>query len=249
MKIMLWQKRADNVGPAEFKAAYERDYVPVLLDIFRSVDAFIRNYIDHDRRYQPEHIKDVKPAPTVDVISELSFGNRADYDRVIEALGDPDVVEQLREAEAGLIDAGATQIFAVDEHVSPDSRLVVANDPVKVMLLMRRKPGLTTQQFIEYYERNHAILASDHVHFSDYRRNFVDHHTNIVTRHLPTRSQPEFDVITSCTYPNPQELARVNDALANSDMGHVFAEDEGRFLDRDAMELFFVEEFTTRATQ
>lgn len=56
-------------------------------------------------------------------------------------------------------------------------------------------------------------------------------------------------MITSCTYPNPQELARVNDALANSDMGHVFAEDEGRFLDRDAMELFFVEEFTTRATQ
>ena len=246
---MLWQKRADNIGPAEFKTAYERDYVPVLLGILGSVDAFTRNYIDHGRRYQPEHIKDVKPAPAVDVLSELSFGDRADYDRAIAALGDPVVAEQLRNAEAGLIDAGATQIFAVDEHVSPDSRLVAADDPVKVMLLMRRKAGLTTQQFIEYYEGNHAILASDHVHFSDYRRNFVDRRTNIVARHLPTRSQPEFDVITSCTYPNPQELARVNDALANSDMGHVFAEDEGRFLDRDAMELFFVEEFTTRALQ
>ena len=247
--MVLWQKRAGDITPTEFKSAYERDYVPVLLGIFRSVDAFTRNYIDHDRRYQPEHIKDVKPAPPVDVLSELSFGTRADYDRAIQALGDPDVAEQLRKAEAELIDAGATQIFAVDEHVTPDSRLVAAKDPVKVMLLMRRKPGLTAQQFMDYYEGNHAILASDHVHFSDYRRNFVDHDTNIVARHLPIHSQPEFDVITSCTYPDPQELARVNDALANTDMGNVFTEDEGRFLDRDAMELFFVEEFTTRATQ
>lgn len=246
MKIVLLQKRAAGISPAEFKSAYERDYVPVLLGLFPSVDECTRNYIDHDRLYQPEHIKDVKPAPAFDLICELSFGDRVDYDRAVETLGGADAAERLRAAEKGLVDAGATQIFAADEHVSPQSRLVAADDPVKVMLLMRRKSGLTAQQFVDYYEGNHAILASDHVRFSDYRRNFVDHHANMVAQHLPGRSQPEFDVITSCTYPNPQELARVNDALANTEMGAVFAEDEGRFLDRDAMELFFVEEVFTR---
>jgi len=107
---------------------------------------------------------------------------------------------------------------------------------LKVMLLVRRKEGMTREQFREYYERNHAVLAARHMsRCVRYVRNHV--------REEPSGPQ-DFDVITEFWF-DIEPTAEALYAMADAATVALLEEDEERFMDRASMRVITVWEDET----
>ena len=118
---------------------------------------------------------------------------------------------------------------------------------MKMVVLFRRKQGLTPEQFREYYEKTHAPLALKlFPYFKDYRRNYIRHdlqHQRAGGEGVT--AQLEFDAITEITFANPSGYERMMRAMADPAIREQVVEDEKRFLDRSATVVLLVEEERT----
>jgi uncharacterized protein (TIGR02118 family) len=114
---------------------------------------------------------------------------------------------------------------------------------LKVIALMRRKPGLTKAQFIEYYETRHAPLMNrlQQPELVGYKRNFVDLEGAILTDGNP----PWFDVVTELYYESRQAYEQCMTRLAAPEPTQQRIADESNFLDRSMIHFFIVEEKVT----
>ena len=116
---------------------------------------------------------------------------------------------------------------------------------VKVITLIKRKPGLSREEFIKHYEEVHAPLGLKHFPtFRRYARNYV------ITP--PGAEEPDFDCITEIWYDDMDGARAVTNALGGyqdnglggyeTEIGRVFREDEEQFMNRSNRVSFFVEE-------
>ncbi|MDH4565172.1 EthD family reductase [Pseudomonas sp. BN414] len=104
----------------------------------------------------------------------------------------------------------------------------------KIIMLIKRKPGLTQAEFKEYYERVHAPLARRVlVHMSDYTRNYL--------AAFPGQPEPPFDCITELWFEDQQSL-KASLEFGRSSEGAVLAEDEVNFVDREQTKVFLATE-------
>ncbi|ABW15152.1 Ethyl tert-butyl ether degradation EthD [Parafrankia sp. EAN1pec] len=116
---------------------------------------------------------------------------------------------------------------------------------IKIVSLMSRRPDLTMNEFVAYYEEKHVPLVSRLLPFhSDYRRNFAVEGAEHRTGHMaPGRATERlFDVMTELTYENEEMYRKVVDALAGKEVGRIIAEDEARFVDRSSIRTYIVDE-------
>ncbi len=111
----------------------------------------------------------------------------------------------------------------------------------KVIALLAKKPGLTREQFIDYYENNHAPLICKLLPMTlEYRRNFLDLEGAII---FPGATAPDFDVVTEIYYKDRDAYDAMLASHANDpSVGEAIARDEENFLDRAKTRLIIVEE-------
>ena len=105
---------------------------------------------------------------------------------------------------------------------------------VKLILLVRRKPGTDRKAFQRYYEFTHAPLASSVMRqCKKYVRNFVSEELS---------GPLDFDVITEFWFDadGPWEEAQRN--LSDPGIQQLLEDDELRFMDRSSMRVFTVDE-------
>lgn len=122
---------------------------------------------------------------------------------------------------------------------------------MKVVALFKRKPGLTPEQFREYYETRHSVLGMKLMpYFSDYRRNYIRHDLG------PQRSSAEapsstldFDVITEITFATQADYDAMLKALADPDIRRQVIDDESNFMDRSATLSYMVDEHVSAIPQ
>lgn len=111
---------------------------------------------------------------------------------------------------------------------------------IKFVMPLRRKPGMTTEAFREYYESHHKLLGEKYLkgYASKYVRRFLDP--------LPDRqgnlSDPEFDVILEIWYPDAETQAACSQHLSQPDIAKTIAEDEEKLFDRSKMRGYLVVE-------
>ena len=105
---------------------------------------------------------------------------------------------------------------------------------VKVMALVRRKPGLSPEEFLNHYEEVHAPLALKH--FPTFKR-YVRNH--VITP--PDAEEPEFNCITEIWFADMEGFNAMGHFWA-SDAGKVIRDDEDRFIDGRKSLLFLVDE-------
>jgi len=118
-------------------------------------------------------------------------------------------------------------------------------DPVKVLCFLKRKPGSTHQQFMDYYENNHAPLITRLLPFyHGYRRNFLRPSQNYDTRHLDNKieAEPDFDVVTELTFETQKAYQKMVDALNDPAISAEITADESKFMDRTKMAVYIVDE-------
>jgi len=110
----------------------------------------------------------------------------------------------------------------------------------KVISLLAKRPDITREAFIAYYETTHApLIRKLFPWIVDYRRNFVDLTGAIFgARATP----PDFDVVTEIWFKDRQEYDRMLAEYAKPGIGDVIAADESNFLDSSRTRFFVVEE-------
>jgi uncharacterized protein (TIGR02118 family) len=118
---------------------------------------------------------------------------------------------------------------------------------IKLMVLAKRKPGLTMEEFREHYETRHAPLARRLLpYMQGYVRNYVRHDVSHSPEGLEgSGTGPDFDVATEITIASQEDYERLMARLAEPEVQRAIAEDEERFVDRGATKMFFVETETS----
>jgi len=104
---------------------------------------------------------------------------------------------------------------------------------IKVLTFIKRKPGITREEFLKYYEEVHAPLSLKHL---PKPARYVRNHIIAAVE----GQEPEFDCVTEHWFETVEDAMAVNEVMGGSDaatgytteVGKIFLEDEGRFMDR-----------------
>ena len=104
----------------------------------------------------------------------------------------------------------------------------------KLVVLTKRKPGLSREDFREHYEEVHKPLALKFFkNFRRYVRNYIIP--------APGREEPEFDCITEIWY-DSVEAANADMRLWKSEAGEIVSDDNESFQDTSRSRFWLVEE-------
>jgi uncharacterized protein (TIGR02118 family) len=112
---------------------------------------------------------------------------------------------------------------------------------VKGIALLKRKPGLSPEEFRRHYEEVHAPLArSLFPSIKRYVRNYV-----AAAPFSSGDTEPEFDCITEQWFDSMDGFQAMVDAFTGT-AGRAIREDEKEFLDRPKSIYLIVEEVASR---
>jgi|TARA_R100000005_G_scaffold96055_1_gene80362 uncharacterized protein (TIGR02118 family) len=110
----------------------------------------------------------------------------------------------------------------------------------KSMALLKCKPGLTREQFIDYYETQHAPLICQLLpEVCGYRRNFIRSEGAFLN---PGAAARDYDVITELWFADRAAYDAAMERCADPEIARRIAEDEEHFLDRSCTRMFVVDE-------
>lgn len=97
----------------------------------------------------------------------------------------------------------------------------------KILIFLKRKPGLTLEAFRDYYENVHAKLALKHPGaMKRYIRRYVRPLPNMITGET---EELDFDVVTECWFESKEAFAA---GSVPEDLRAEIAADEERVFDR-----------------
>jgi uncharacterized protein (TIGR02118 family) len=105
---------------------------------------------------------------------------------------------------------------------------------VKTIALIKRKAGISKQDFVKHYEEVHAPLALKHLPMI---RKYVRNHIC----ETPGTKDLGFDCITELWLDNNADVKNLLE-FVQSDAGKVIRDDEEKFLDRVNTKFIMVEE-------
>lgn len=116
-----------------------------------------------------------------------------------------------------------------------------------IVIMLKRKPGMTKEAFKAHYESSHAMIAKKYQShlIQDYRRNYLDRQLGMddfFTEGGQDNIRPDtaFDAVTVLSFATDadmQEFLRIG-----MEHGKEFLEDEYRFLDRERCMHFTAEQ-------
>jgi uncharacterized protein (TIGR02118 family) len=118
----------------------------------------------------------------------------------------------------------------------------------KVIVLVRRNSSLSPEAFRDYYENHHVPLATSYIgeYVESYRRNYPTADLSRAevdpSRQGDSAASPSYDCITEFSFRDEERMQAMFAAIAEPEAQAVIAEDEAKFMDRDAMRVLVCEE-------
>ena len=112
---------------------------------------------------------------------------------------------------------------------------------IKMVTLIKRKPGMSMEDFIDYYETNHSKIGEKYLssHAVRYVRRYL--------RPLPDSIMPDatedpfYDVVMEIWFPDPSAMEAAFAELSTAEAQAEITEDEARLFDRSRIHSFMVE--------
>lgn len=118
-----------------------------------------------------------------------------------------------------------------------------------LVLLLKRKPGMSKEQFRHHYETSHVALAKKYVGhlFLDYRRHYVEATSGLADDGVNWAEKLDgaYDAITKIVFQDKAALDEFQRICALPEVNAILKADEERFLDRPAMRVNVCEEVRT----
>jgi uncharacterized protein (TIGR02118 family) len=119
---------------------------------------------------------------------------------------------------------------------------------VKIMIFIRKKAGLTREQFIHYYENNHVPLINRVIgpFPCDYRRSYpLDGQSfGLLGADAGNSAAPDCDVVTEIWLKDRETMDAMFARAADPEIAATIAADEENFADRSSVRIMIVEERT-----
>lgn len=238
-----------------FVKRYEEGHVPLIEELVPHHDEYRRNFIIPGSLVQLDHIEDAPPPPDFDVITALWYKDQSKLADLSRDLAETDKGEQIAEDETHLFDRTKMVMFAAEEHVTPKERLQPrpaghqGPPQIKQVALLRRKSGMSREDFIAYYENNHAPLAeriltkNGKCIFAEYSRSFPEPTGGFDMSHVEHAApEVDFDVLSEFWFWNQQDYDDFIALCADPAIGDALAKDEENFFDRSKITIFMVDE-------
>jgi uncharacterized protein (TIGR02118 family) len=117
----------------------------------------------------------------------------------------------------------------------------------KILLFMKRRPGMTPQAFQDYYEQHHAPLCEKYsTGVSRYIRRFLTPQPNPETGE---RGELPYDVITELWFEDEAAFNGTVKYLSTSIMPDEIVADEQRLFDRPKLRMATVVEYESALTR
>lgn len=111
---------------------------------------------------------------------------------------------------------------------------------IKLIGLLKKKDGMSREEFIDYYENHHAPFASQVAPMGfDYRRNYT---VTMRKNGKEVEGDPEFDVVTEMWFADEAAYQTFSTAMRNPETFAKIVADEERFMDRSASRIMIVDE-------
>jgi len=108
---------------------------------------------------------------------------------------------------------------------------------LKTIALIKRKPGISREEFVKHYEEVHAPLALKHFPtFKKYVRNYPIA--------MPGAEELDFDCITEFWFDDLEGAMKVQEILGDykTEVGKIFLADEETFQDRGKTRTLLIDE-------
>lgn len=118
MKMIAFFRRRSDLTAEQFRQHYETRHAPMAMRLFPCIRDYRRNYIRHDMAHRRASGGENTVDFDFDVITEISFADRAGYECMVKDMTDPRIRAQVIEDEMRFMDRDATVVILVDEEVS-----------------------------------------------------------------------------------------------------------------------------------
>lgn len=101
----------------------------------------------------------------------------------------------------------------------------------RVFILLKRKPGLTFDEFRNHYESSHALLGEKYFGhlFKSYRRNYIPSGKRLGDGSV---GENAYDCLTEIVFRDPGGYAELKRIAGDPEIQRTLVADEERFLDR-----------------
>ena len=119
-----------------------------------------------------------------------------------------------------------------------------ADGMVKLVFMLKRKPGMSREDFLRYYEQHHAHLGEK----------YVPNAVRYVRRFLDPMAGPsgggdqEYDVLTELWFANQGEMDKAMKLLSDPKVHAEIEEDEKVLFDRPALRMYVITERDSKMT-
>ena len=114
---------------------------------------------------------------------------------------------------------------------------------LKQVTLLKRKPGLSRAEFIDYYEQRHSKLAEPFLwRAKRYQRRYVEPCVNPITGEA---AELDFDVVMEIWWASRADFDVTMAEIGDSDVRMLLWEDEEKLFDSHDHRTFTVEEYET----
>jgi hypothetical protein len=137
--------------------------------------------------------------------------------------------------------------FRTCDNFSYERDLGMAKENYKILLFMKRRPGMSLEAFQDYYENHHVPLCEKYTSgVNRYLRRFLTAHPNPETG---ATEELQYDVITELWFEDEAVFRSTVQYLATSIMPEEVVEDEKRLFDRPTMRMATVVECESAFTK
>ena len=113
----------------------------------------------------------------------------------------------------------------------------------KAIVMIKRKPGMSMEDFIDYYETRHAPLGASKVpNMKRYVRHFIRPYGNAV---YGRDAEPPYDVLTEIWFDDQADFERGMAYLTESETAAIIGADEEKLFDKSSIRFMIMEDHET----
>ncbi|MGH8595937.1 MAG: EthD domain-containing protein [Gammaproteobacteria bacterium] len=113
----------------------------------------------------------------------------------------------------------------------------------KVMVMIKRKRGMSTDDFINYYETSHAPLGASKVpNLKRYVRHFIRPFGNEI---YGADAEPPYDVLTELWFDDEDDFKRGMAHLSDPETAAIIGADEEKLFERSSIRFMIMDDRET----